>query len=88
MSYASHVIEYIREELQFGDMIGPFDHTFHISHLMTSDKVNFDTRRIIMDLSWPKGQGVSDAVNTGMYLGTQFEMHYPTVDKIVRQLIR
>ena len=68
-------------------MIGPFDHkpcTLHKSPFMTREKANSDTRRTIMDLSWPKGQGVKDGVSKDRYLGTHFEMHYPTVDKTVK----
>ena len=89
LSYASHVDTYIQEGLNFGAMIGPFDHkpcNLHISQFMTRDKANSDTRCTIMDLSWPKGQGVNDGVSKDTYLGTHFEMHYLTVDKIVKQL--
>ena len=87
--YASHVTKYIQEELQFGAMIGPFDEkpcTLHISPFMTRDKAQSEVRRTIIDLSWPKGQAVNDGVNKNVYLGGEFEMHYPTVDKIVKQL--
>ena len=39
-----------------------------------------------MDLSWSKGQGVNDGVSKDIYLGTNFEMHYLTVAKIVKQI--
>ena len=70
-------------------MIGPFDEkpcTLHISTLMTRDKAQSEVRRTIIDLSWPKGQAVNDGVHKNVYLGGEFEMHYPTVDKIVKQL--
>ena len=70
-------------------MIGPFNEkpcTLHISPFMTKDKAQSEFRHTIIDLSWPKGQAVNDGVNKNVYLGSEFEMHYPTVDKIVKQL--
>ena len=87
-AYASHITKYI-QELQFGAMIGPFDEkpcALHISPFMTRDKAQSEHRRTTIDLSWPKVQAVSDGVNKSIYLGSQFEMHYSTVDKIVKQL--
>ena len=87
--HVSHVTKYIEEELQFGAMIGPFDKkpcTLHISPFMTRKKAQSEVRRTIIDLSWPKGQAVNDDVNKNMYMGGEFQMHYPSVDKIVKQL--
>ena len=53
---------------------------------MTREKSGSDKRRTIIDLSWPKGLSVNDGVTKDWYLGTQFEMHYPSVDHIVDQL--
>ena len=49
---------YIREELEHGAIYGPFDNPpfpVHVSPLMTREKQNSNTRRTIVDLSWPKG---------------------------------
>ena len=35
-----------------------------------------------MDLSWPKGASVNDGVSKGLYLGTSYTLHYPSVDNI------
>ena len=88
-AYASHVTKYIQDELQFGAMTGHFDEkpcALHISPFMTRDKAQSELRRTIIDLSWPKGQAVNDGVNKSIYFGSQFEMHYRTVNKIVKQL--
>ena len=85
----SHIEAYIREELSFGAMLGPFhDQPFpiHISPFMTRDKSSSDRKRVIMDLSWPKDEAVNDEVNKYNYLGTQFQLHYPSVDDIVHKL--
>ena len=36
-----------------------------------------------MDLSFPKGLSINDGVLKDTYLGTQFQMHYPSVDSII-----
>ena len=37
---------------------------------MTRGKSSSDRKRVIMDLSWPKGEAVNDGVNNYHYLGT------------------
>ena len=69
--------------------MGPFDHKpciLHVSSFMTQEKSNLQLRRTIIDLSWPKGQAVNDGVQKDSYLGTKFEMHYPSFDRIVNNL--
>ena len=39
-----------------------------------------------MDLSFPKGVSVNDGVLKDTYLGTDFQMHYASVDSIIRTL--
>ena len=88
-NYPSHVDKYIQEELSHNAILGPLDRKpfdVHISPLMTRDKSNSDCRRTIFDLSFPKGYSVNDGVLKDSYLGTKFQMHYPTVDIIVKNL--
>ena len=85
----SHLEAYISEELSFGAVLGPLDKQpfpMHISPFKNRDKSGSDRRRVIMDLSWPKGEEVNDGVNNNTYLGTQFQLHYPSVDDIVHKL--
>ena len=37
-------------------------------------------------MSFPKGLSVYDGVLKDTYLGTNFQMHYPSVDSIIRIL--
>ena len=53
---------------------------------MTRDKSVSNRKRVIMELSWRKGQGVNDDVENNTYLGTQFQIHYPSVDDIIHKL--
>ena len=89
IKYPSHVQEYLLEELNHNVILGPFPSPpfpIHVSPFMTREKNGSDKRRTIIDLSWPKGLSVNDGVTKDPYLGTHFEMHYPSVDHIVDQL--
>ena len=85
---ADHVDRYMNEEVGFQAMVflgplnnKPFDS--HISPFMTREKSDSDSRRTIMDLSFPKGLSVNDGVLKDTYLGTNFQMLYQSVDSII-----
>ena len=50
---------------------------------MTREKQNSDSRRTIMDLSWPKGFSVNDAIHKCKYLDSYFTLQYPSIDHII-----
>ena len=63
--HIQHIDQYIKEELTYGALYGPYESVpfqVHISPLMTSEKQNYDKRRTIVDLSWPKGHSVNAGV--------------------------
>ena len=87
--YPDLVDKYIQEEVGFQAMLGPLEtkpFNIHISPFMTRTKSDSDCRRTIMDLSFPKGLLINDGVLKDTYLGTKFQMHYPSVDAIIRTL--
>ena len=53
---------------------------------MTREKAGSDNRRTIIDLSWPKGLSVNDGVSDCIYLNTEFELKYPSIDLIGSRL--
>ena len=55
---------------------------------MTRDKSSSDKHRVIMDLSWPKGQSVNSGAELDRYLGTQFVLTSPSVDNITDQILQ
>ena len=58
-----HVDRYTWEEVGFEAMLGPLDNNpfdVHISSFMTREKSDSDSRRTIMDLSFPKGLSVNN----------------------------
>ena len=66
-----------RRSLNIGPFYGPFqdlDFKIHVSPLMTREKQNSTNRRKIMDLSWPKGFSVNDAIHKCKYLDSYFTL--------------
>ena len=89
LQFSDHVDKYIQTEIDYGAMIGPFKELpfhCHISPFLTREKQNSVNRRVIVDLSFPVGQSVNDGVPHDRYLGTYFELNYPSVDTIVNNL--
>ena len=70
-------------------LLGPFGHPpfdLHMSSFMTRPKSGSEFRRTIVDLSWSKGYSVNDGISNKTYLGTEFQLHYPSVDTIIQIL--
>ena len=89
--FVEDIDAYIAEELSYGVMMGPFDvppFALHISPFLTREKPGSDTRRTIMDLSWPKSHSVNDGVINNEYLGTAFHLHYPSIDDFVKRVVQ
>ena len=88
--HADDVNAYLAEELQHGAILGPFDKcpvtNCHTSPFMTREKVGAKHRRVIIDLSWPKGASVNHGVDKNSYMGTDFILTFPTVDHITEKL--
>ena len=87
-AYPQHVETYLDKELRCGALMGPCNSAgLQISPLMSREKRNSQSRRIIMDLSWPPGASVNDGIPKDTYLGEPFKLTLPTVDDVVN-LIR
>ena len=89
IKHSEHVADYIQTEMQYGAIYGPFAQTpfpCHISPFLTRDKPNSNKRRVILDLSFPSGNSVNDGVPKDKYLGSYFDLKYPSVDHIVNSL--
>ena len=81
--YPDHVDKHIEEEVGFQAML---DTKLHISPFMTRAKSDSNSRRTIMDLSFPKGLSINDGVLNDTYLGISFQMHCPSIDSIIQTL--
>ena len=89
LKYSDHVSAYIQTEMQYGAIYGPFAQppfTCHVSPFLTRDKPNSGKRRVILDLSFPPGLSVNDGVPKDRYLGSYFDLKYPSIDHIVDSL--
>ena len=53
---------------------------------MTRPKPSSDHRRVIIDLSYPKGQSVNQGVASEQYLNTAFILSLPTIDNITQKI--
>ena len=87
--YPNHIDRYIQDEVGFQAMLisldtQPFD--VHISLFMTRQKLDSNFRGTIMDPSFRKGLCVIDGVLKDTYLGTDFQMHFTSVDSIIQTL--
>ena len=71
-------------------MLGPVDSInskeFHCSPLMSCLK-DGDSRRVIMDLSFPQGKALNDQVTKGVFDGTRLVLKLSSIDDIVRDIV-
>ena len=71
-------------------MLGPFKHNphpeFHCSPLLTRPK-DGDKRRVIVDLSFGKGDAVNQVTDKTTYEGIEFSLQLPTLDHVLAQIL-
>ena len=89
--FPTHVDKYLETELAHGAIIGPFSEppygsATHVSPFMSRDKADSDTRRIIIDLSWPLESSINYFTPANIYMDTIYKLQYPTVDNITEKL--
>ena len=74
LDYQADVDLFIDKELRYGAMCGPFranPFPFPVfpAPLQTVAKRDSDTRRVVVDLSYPSGQSVNDAIPKNTFFG-------------------
>jgi len=84
--------KYISKELKYQSVLGPFgsnpfSNNLVLSPLNSCPKSDSEERRVIVDLSYPKGASVNDGIEKDRYMGEYFKLEYPKVDDLV-ELIR
>ena len=87
MDFPSAVDSYLSMELDRGTVIGPFagnpfSCSIVVSPLNSVSKANSAERRMILDLSWPSGSSINDAIPDRIYLSQPYSLVYPTIDTI------
>ena len=90
--YGPDIEHYIATELRHGALCGPFAGppvtNFHASPLMTKPKKDAAHRRVIMDLSWPKGGGaVNDGISDVTYIDGPATVTLPTAEYMVQRIL-
>ena len=90
IKYPGYIKAYLQEEIAHGAILGPFTDSpiveTHHSPFMSRDKPGSKNHRVIIDLSWPKGNLVNDSIHKDSYLGTDFCLSFPTVVDITSEL--
>ena len=91
-NYPADVEHYLTTELKHRALLGPFKgpptRVCHFSPLMTRPKKGSLFRRVIIDLSWPKGWSVNDAISRTEYINGPMTISLPTPDDMERAVIR
>jgi hypothetical protein len=80
--------KYMVQESSYGAIVGPFKKNpfgceITFSPLNSVPKKDTQERRVILDLSFPKGGSVNDYVSKDWYLGERVTLTYPKVDDLV-----
>ena len=82
-----HIRKFIQKEVQLGALLGPFSGLptqpwFQISPMMTRPKKNSNERRIVVDMSFPRGRSVNAGITKGSYQGSYYSFSLPSVSEI------
>lgn len=85
-----HIAAFIKKELQHGALVGPFivppfTPWTQFSPLMTRPKKNSEARRVIIDLSFPKGASVNSGIKKGIYQGKSSKFHLPGIAMLAKK---
>jgi len=89
IKFGPHIQHYLDTELNHSAILGPFSKPItglHLSPMMTRPKQGSSKRRVIIDLSWPKGTSINDNVDPNTYMGTPFLLKFPTVDDVISRV--
>ena len=89
LAHPEAVQEYLDKEVSLGAMLGPVSdlraEEVHCSPLMTRPK-DIHKRRVILDLSYPKGASLNDQVDRDRFDHNEFALKLTCIDDIVRDI--
>ena len=91
LRFPEFVGNYIKTEMEHNAVMGPFteipfEHGVGISPFSTHPKQDSDSRRAILDLSFPEGASVNDFTPKDSYLGLAIELKFPNVDMLAQRM--
>ena len=91
IEFPNDIANYLKEEIDQKAIYGPFKEKpikgGHVSPFMTRHKPESSNRRVIIDLSWPKHHSVNDGIDKHMYMGSAFNLTFPTIDDLTSELV-
>lgn len=89
LEFPEKMNEYLYKESKHKSIAGPFKENpfkegIKISPLNSVPKKDTLERRVILDLSFPKGSAVNEFINKDYYLDEKIEVIYPKVDDFIQ----
>ena len=91
LAHPGDIEHYIATELGHQALLGPFAGPSaigcHYSPLMTRPKKDSKFRRVIIDLSWPRGCSVNDGISRTDYIDGPLTISLPTHDDMERAVL-
>ena len=79
------ISKFLHKEMQYEAILGPFESKpidMHISPLLVRDKQILPVKEPL----WPKRGSVNNGVAKDVYLGTSYQLNYPSIDLITNSL--
>lgn len=91
--FQSEVRDYLYAQRDKCTLIGPlkqnpFGEEARFSPLNSREKRDSEDRRIIVDLSAPRGKSINSGTPKQTYLGKVCELHYPKVDDLIKLIYK
>lgn len=88
LSFYDDVNKFITKEIQLGGIVGPMPHPpfkewVHTSPLMTREKKDSSSRRVIIDMTYPNDTSVNAYIYKNTVLGNIRDHKLPSVDDVV-----
>ena len=85
--FPEFIKKYFDKECAANRIAGPFHENplsvkLVVSPMNTVPKDSVDERRVIVDLSWPRGASVNDGISKDIYLGEEINLHYASVEQV------
>lgn len=89
LAYMDHVKKFIKTESDFEAVVGPFSAPpfqpwCRLSPLLTRPKKESDTRRVIVDLSFPEGSNVNEGIDITSVYGKDLSYTLPTISDLAQ----
>ena len=87
LAFSDHVRAYIKAELSFTTIAGPFQKNPLHQHLICSPlqtvpKRGSTKRQVVMDLSYPPSFSVNSGISLSAYLDSPFKLRLPEIDRL------